>query len=115
VLRGLVSALQAAATARLQLPGHPALADRAAPRLAAILALLAGDLGRPLPPLDWGFLEPLLQDAALHPAAVDLLARQAATSRTARTLVEAHLGSDQVPDALIKKVDQNTLGFPVIS
>jgi hypothetical protein len=53
VLRGLVTALQVQTAASSQLPAHPADTAKAAGQVLPLLLLLAGDYGRPLPPLAW--------------------------------------------------------------
>ena len=112
VLRGLVNFLQA----KSQLSPHPSITAKASPLLVCIISLLASNLGRPLPPLDWTFLDSLHESAMLRlvcdksqswekhvlelqlaphrPAVVELLCRQAANSRTARALVERNLASE---------------------
>ena len=62
VLRGLVSFLQA----KSQLSPHPSTTAKASPLLASIISLLAAKLGRPLPPLDWTFLDSLHESAMLR-------------------------------------------------
>merc|ERR1719319_1876336 len=98
LLRGLLVALQAAVAARRHLMPHPALAEAAAPALAPLLHLLAGDHGRALPPLDWSLLEPLHGDGAARPAVLAVLCRQAATSRSARLVVEGQLATELARD-----------------
>ena len=98
LLRGLLVALQAAVAARRHLMPHPALAEAAAPALAPLLHLLAGDHGRALPPLDWSLLEPLQGEGATRPAVLAVLCRQAATSRSARLVVEGQLATELARD-----------------
>ena len=62
VLRGLVNFLQA----KSQLSPHPSITAKASPLLASIISLLAANLGRPLPPLDWTFLDSLHDSAMLR-------------------------------------------------
>merc|ERR1719447_2135452 len=90
VLRGLVNMVQA----KCQPPPHPSITAKASSLLSNILSLLASDIGRPLPPLDWTFLDSLHDSATLRPAVIELLCRQAWSSRTARALVERNLASD---------------------
>ena len=88
VLRGLVQTSLESAAARRDLPRHPSQLQSESSALAAVLRLLAADHGRPLPPLDWTFLEQLFVDPVLRPGVIAVLARQASTSRTARVSVE---------------------------
>ena len=62
VLRGLVNFLQA----KSQLSPHPSITAKASPLLVSIISLLASNLGRPLPPLDWTFLDSLHESAMLR-------------------------------------------------
>ena len=97
VLRGLVQAAMEAAASRRDLPRHPSQLEAENTALLPLLALLATDYGRPLPPLDWAGLEPLLGEAGgLRPAVISVLARQAASSRTARIILERQLRSDSL-------------------
>ena len=97
VLRGLVQAVMEAAASRRDLPRHPSQLEAENSTLQPLLALLASDYGRPLPPLDWTGLEPLLGEAGgLRPVVISVLARQAATSRTARIILERQLRTDSL-------------------
>ena len=89
VLRGVVARCQEAGAGRGEDTGW----------LRGGLGVLAADHGRPLPPLDWAWLEPLCGDAELRPAAVELLCRQAAASRTARLVVERQLRGEMTSEA----------------
>ena len=98
VLRGIVQAVLEAASSRRDLPRHPSQLEAENAALLPLLRLLATDHGRALPPLDWTGLEPLLSEAGggLRPAVISVLARQAASSRTARILLERQLRSDSL-------------------
>ena len=62
VLRGLVNLVQA----KCQPPPHPSITAKSSPLLSTIISLLASDIGRPLPPLDWSFLDSLHDSATLR-------------------------------------------------
>ena len=94
VLRGLLQTSIDSAASRRDLPRHPSQLQSENIGLAAIMRLLAADYGRPLPPLDWTFLEPLTGDPGLRLTAISVLARQASTSRTAKVSVERLLRED---------------------
>jgi len=98
VSRGLVGAIITAATTRRELPRHPAQHQEENRCLSACLRILAADHGRPMPPLDWAFLEPFFPDAALRGGVTAVLARQAANSRSARIVVERQLAVEQGRD-----------------
>eukprot|EP00092_Neocalanus_flemingeri_P036633 GFUD01039886.1.p1 GENE.GFUD01039886.1~~GFUD01039886.1.p1 ORF type:complete len:1196 (+),score=396.15 GFUD01039886.1:57-3644(+) len=98
VARGLVGAIITAATSRRELPKHPAQQQQENTSLAAWLRILAQDHGRPLPPLDWAVLEPFFPDAALRGGVTAVLARQTASSRSARIVVERQLAVEQGKD-----------------
>ena len=80
---------------RRDLPLHPSQLEDQNKSLKLGLTLLASDFGRPLPPLDWGFLEPFFVDAQLRSSVISLLCRQAASSRTAKMIVERQLRGEQ--------------------
>ena len=91
VMRGLVQTTIESAVSRRDLPRHPSQLQTENTGVASLLRLLAADYGRALPPLDWTFLDHLYSAPGLRPAVISVLARQAATSRTARVTVERQL------------------------
>ena len=77
VSRGLVGAIITAAATRREPPRHPTQHKEQNRCLSACLWILAANHGRPMPPLDWAFLEPFFPDAALRGGVTAVLARQA--------------------------------------
>merc|ERR1719158_1898218 len=98
VLRGLVGAIITASINRKELPTHPAQQQEENTFLLSCLRILSADHARPLPPLDWAVLEPFFQSSDLRKGVTCVLARQAASSRSARILVERQLAVEQGRD-----------------
>ena len=95
LLRGIVAFLLATAQARRGLPLHPSQQQEARPALSACLRILASDLTRPLPPLDWSNLEPLYEDNHIRSFFLGAVSTQAASSRSCRLFLERLLTPDQ--------------------
>jgi len=98
VLRGLVGAIITASVNRKELPTHPAQQQEENRLLLSCLMILSADHGRPLPPLDWAVLEPFFPSSDLREGVTRVLARQAASSRSARIIVERQLAMEQGRD-----------------
>lgn len=111
LLRGVLAHLLAAALERRDLPLHPSQQHGARPVLAACLRMMARDMGKPLPPFDWSNLDPLFSDPQLREPLIEVLARQAVDSRSAKIFLERLLSSDQGRDTALLLVQQ----LPIIA
>ena len=100
VLRGVVTWCQERSAARRDLPPHPTQLQENK-TLVTLMRILSADHARPLPPLDWSFLEPLFSDADLRPGVISLISRQAVTSRTAKMIVERQLRGEQTREVVM--------------
>jgi len=106
VLRGIVQWCQDCALARRDLPLHPSQLSDQNKSLKLGLSLLAADYDRPLPPLDWGFLEPFFVDGELRSSVISLLCQHASSSRTAKMIVERQLRGEQSKEGVMCYIEQ---------
>ena len=115
VLRGLVAWLIEVAASRRDLPRHPSQLTDENKSLNVCLRVLATDHGRPLPPLDWSLLEPLFSDPELRQGVISVLSRQAASSLTAKMIIERQLRGEQGRDAVMAYISCLELLVPAVS
>ena len=101
VLRGLVAWLIEVAVSRRDLPRHPSQLTEEDKAVNVCLRVLATDHGRPLPPVDWSLFEPLFVDPELRLGVISVLAKQAASSLTAKMIIERQLRGEQGRDVVM--------------